>query len=133
MHYGTGNWGKIKDGVVGFWPLTNLILLFRKFHQNRFGIATAGSGVAGQGGPGVRTPLSCPLGSMWNVQIRWDFFVQGGRSGSQIAADDENARTPPEPSNQPTPLTAGDRSRSQTDTHTEKWFHYLSRLSHSMQ
>jgi len=28
------------------------------------------SGVAGRGSPGVRTPLSCPVGSMQNVKIR---------------------------------------------------------------
>jgi len=28
------------------------------------------SGVAGQGGPRVQTPLSCPVGSMQNVKIR---------------------------------------------------------------
>jgi len=27
------------------------------------------------GGPGVRTPLSCPVGSMQNVKIRWGFYL----------------------------------------------------------
>jgi len=63
------------------------------------------SGVAGRGGPGVRTPPPPPelpsgahAKSKNPVRI---FFVEGGGVG---ATDGELARTPPEPPNPPTPL-----------------------------
>ena len=37
------------------------------------------------GGSRGRTPLplSCPVGSMWNAKIRWEFFVEGVGWGRQ--------------------------------------------------
>ena len=58
--------------VTGRW--TELVVLYL-FHIQ---LNCVCSGVAGQWGPGVWTPLSWPVGSMRNVKIRWHFFRRGG-------------------------------------------------------
>ena len=67
-------------------------------------------GVAGRGGGGPDT-LSCPVGSMWNVKIRWEFFRAGvGWEGRQPPMT--NSVPTLEPSNPPTPLSSHNFSHS---------------------
>ena len=61
---------------------------------------------------GIRTPLPPELPSGVHAKRKNPvriFFSEGGGIGGYTAADDELTRTPPEPSNQPTPLTVESR------------------------
>ena len=99
--------------------LQNDLALWNKIPCQNLHAGYTNSGVAGQGGPGVRTPPpELPSGVHAKRQNLIRLFVQGVGVGGARQPLMTNSPGPPEPSSLPTPLYTNSRRYSETGPNT---------------